>query len=208
MREGRLIGTHGSTNAPHATAASAELGAEDFCAACHALTWPGADRPAYDTQNEWQSSGYGRAGVSCQECHGAHGVDLPADRALTTLVEVATAAARGTSVPVKLTLLNTGAGHSLPTGAPGHAWTIETVLLDAAGKNLDKPFAVTLERRTADVAPFATLSDTRIPAAGRAEWSHTFAPSLKGAAGRGAVEVRLAANGRTTVLRRVGLDVR
>ena len=54
---------------PHVVAWADDLGSPESCAACHQLTWPGANVPLYDTFGEWQRSAWAAAGVGC--------VDLP-----------------------------------------------------------------------------------------------------------------------------------
>lgn len=130
--------------APHAVTAHPELGEPAFCASCHQLAWPGTeDKPLYDTYREWEASAWGQAGVRCQDCHmplvvgrtsgsrfAAHpdhhvvgaSDDATLARALTVLVGPTPAVLqRGTELAVAVRVLNTGAGHHVPSGNP-HSW--------------------------------------------------------------------------------------
>ena len=97
------------------------------CATCHQLTWPGASSPLYDTYGEWERSAHARSGIGCTDCHGAsnangtHDLNIPFERALTVDLQLSSPAmTRGSQEPLtgNLTVLNTGAGHAVPTGSP------------------------------------------------------------------------------------------
>lgn len=208
IRDGVILGSHASTNAPHPVQVSTELGQGEFCATCHQLTWPGADRPFYDTWGEWKASAWASANVSCSDCHMApeSGTPLPGSngtlpshrfsadpqRAISVLLKTAAASAqRGQALAVDVTVQNTGAGHSFPTGNPQKSYTIEIVPVDSAGKQLSEPMRLRFERQVEATAPYATLSDTRLNAGGERKENHSFLLSSKGAAGRGLIEVRL-----------------
>jgi hypothetical protein len=225
VREGTVLGTHASSASPHPVTVSAELGDSRLCATCHQLSWPEGDRPFYDTYGEWSASAYARAGVDCQDCHMAptggasqpgraaigpsHGSPTTVARALTTLITLPSAdLVRGQPVVVGVRLLNTGAGHSVPSGNPFKRWTIETVLLDAAGKNLATPHQEVLARTVENAPPWRTLADERLAAGATKEWTATFTPNVKGAPGGGAVVVRAVREGQTVELRRVPVRVR
>lgn len=225
VRGDAILGTHTSTNAPHRTLASAELTSPEMCATCHQLSWPGGDRPFYDTYGEWKASKYATAGVTCQACHMAPtaGATLPGSngaapshashadvaRALTTLVTLPSAVVqRGQALNVKVSLLNTGAGHSVPTGNPFKTDRVEIALLDAAGKDLAPPHSVSLARTVELVSPWKTTADNRLAAGATLQVDHAFAPSAKGLAGRGAVEIRHVRGKVVTVLRRIPVEVR
>lgn len=224
VRGGTVVGTRPAPDAPHPVAVSAELSSAELCATCHQLTWPQGDRPFYDTYGEWKGSAYAKAGVDCGDCHMAPtaGVTVPGSdgtlpshtmgadprRALSALVTLKAASLqRGQPVSVQVTLQNTGAGHSFPTGNPFKTARIDVALVDAAGKDLAPPFSTALARKVEMTAPYKTLSDNRLPAGGQLDLTTTFTPNVKGAAGHGAVEVRLQHGGRTIVLQRIGVEV-
>jgi hypothetical protein len=138
-----------------------------------------------------------------------HAFGVPASRGLSALVTLPRATIeRGQPVAVGVTLQNTGAGHAVPTGNPFKATKVDVVLLDANGKDLAPAGTTTFERKVEAAAPYRTLSDNRIPAGGTARIDHTFTPNVKGAAGHGALEVRLTSGGQTVVLQRIGVEIR
>src|SRR5690606_37647685 len=81
--------------APHALGWTPDLGRSEACASCHQLTWPGADRPFYDTFGEWSRSSWAQAGVQCQDCHMGPGA---AERRLGSDHGFALAPGRGLTV--------------------------------------------------------------------------------------------------------------
>ena len=227
VRDGVVIGSREAPQAPHPVRASAELRSPDFCATCHQLSWPGADKPYYDTWGEWKASRWAGAGVGCVDCHMAPvaGVLLPGSdgtlpshgfknnpaRGISVLVKTAGAVAqRGQPLVVQITTQNTGAGHAFPTGNPNKAYTIEVQPLDSAGKALSPVFPIALARTVESTAPYRTVSDTRLaPGAERVD-SHSFTLSSKGAAGQGVLELRLISSlgGAPTILQRIPMEFR
>jgi hypothetical protein len=225
VRDGVVLGVREGANAPHATVASPELGSSELCATCHQLTWPGADRPYYDTYGEWKASPFSTAGVRCQDCHMApttgaalpgsrgsvpsHGGVADLGRALATQLDAASdVVRRGQAYAVKLAIMNTGAGHSVPSGNPANVLDITLALVDAKGKELDKPKKVAFSRTVETAPPYRTTADTRIAAGGSVTIDHVFTASAKAAAGEAFIEVRATEKGNTVVLRRVRVEVR
>lgn len=208
VREGTVIGVRDIEGGPHAVVASAELSSPTLCAACHQLSWPGADRPIYDTYGEWERSAFSKAGVRCQDCHmprvaspatatrfaatASHGLERHAARALTVLVQPASPeVTRGTPWALSVRVLNTGAGHNFPTGSPFRAWRLEMSLTDAEGKALVAPWTHDLGRRVSDQPPWTTLSDSSIPAGGELALSASFNVDQKKKAGPARLQVDL-----------------
>ena len=225
VREGTVLGTRTTDQAPHPVVASAELQSSEMCATCHQLSWPEGDRAFYDTFGEWKASAYADAGVQCQDCHMApaagapqpgagavvasHGSPTTIQRALTTLVSLPTAAiTRGQLVEVGISVINTGAGHSVPTGNPFKTWTVEVVLVDAAGKDLAAPHRTTFSRTVEAKSPWKTTADDRRGVGATRRWSASFTPNPKGSPGLGTVVVRAVRAGQTTELRRVPVVIR
>jgi hypothetical protein len=207
VREGYVVSTRAVTAAPHPVAVSAELSEATFCATCHQLTWPGADLPFYDTYGEWSASAYKAAGISCQGLATAtrfaaspsHEMTADPRRALSVLVDLESSRVqRGEAYPVKVRIMNTGSGHSFPTGSPFKAWIVEIELVDTAGVSLAAPTVVRLERKVADAAPWATVSDDRIAAGGEKAIETSFAVNQKKKAGQATLQVRLARDGSPT----------
>lgn len=222
-----VLGTHPATNSPHRVTVTDELQKPELCATCHEVTFPGADQPYYATYTEWKNSGWSRVGVSCQACHmapttgaavpgsngagPAHTFSADPARALSALVRMPGTVHRNEGFDLTLTLQNTGAGHSVPTGNPANAAVVTVALLDSAGKELAPAWVQSFARSVEPLAPYRTTSDTRIPAGGQAAGTHRFTPSVKGAPGLGYAEVRLTlGNGksaRNAVLARVPVQV-
>ncbi len=224
VRGETIVATRPAPDAPHPVAVSAELSDPATCATCHQLSWPDGDRPFYDTYGEWKASAYATANVTCQDCHMAptagaivpgtdgtlpsHALTADPRRALTALLQLPKAAVvRGQPLELGLTLQNTGAGHTVPTGNPFKSYRVDVVLLDAANKELAPAWSTTLARTVDPKPPYHTTTDTRLGAGQQRSATHTFTPSVKGAAGRGAVEVRLVRGKEVIVLQRVMVTV-
>lgn len=174
LRDGVVI-TAAATTAPHATAWSPDLADPAACATCHQLAWPGADVPLYDTVGEWARSGWSNAGVGCIDCHGAHAVTLPFDRAVSVLPEAATRRIRrgATPTPFAVVLQNSGAGHAVPTGSPYAGLRIEIALEGPVGKRGElgvrgSPATFDLTRELSEAPPWRVIGDSRLaPGASR-----------------------------------------
>ena len=114
------------------------------------------------------------------------------DRALTALVSLKQPEVqRGEAWPVSLRLLNTGAGHSVPTGSPFKTYTIEIVLIGDNGKPLAKAWTHEIGRTVEETPPWRTLSDNRIPAGGELTLETEFVVSQREKAQDGLLLVRL-----------------
>ncbi len=181
LRDNTLIGPIASRPAPHAVATSEALSSSTTCATCHQLTWPGAEAPLYDTWGEWSRSGWATAGVDCVDCHmgaGAgrtsHGADhaVRADlqRAVSVLLDLDEAVlVRGTDgISGELTLQNTGAGHSVPTGSPYRGYQLEVRLRQ--GDHATTVLEAKLGRELSTEAPWLVVVDDRLPAGGSRSW--------------------------------------
>ncbi|MCB9758928.1 MAG: hypothetical protein H6739_03740 [Alphaproteobacteria bacterium] len=212
VRDGAVIGRRAAPGAPHPVKVSDELGTSAFCATCHQLTWPGADKPFYDTWGEWSASAYAEAGVRCQDCHmppesgrvtasrslthAGHGFDAAHGRGLSVLVRVAPdAATRGEPMEATLLLQNTGAGHAIPTGSPFTRLRVEVALLDAEGEALGEPFVHLIGREVKPDPPYDTVSDTRLMPGDELALPVTLDLPQKGDGGWGVLSVRLLRQG-------------
>jgi hypothetical protein len=181
VRDGVVLGIHESSGGPHPVVVSEELTQSTFCASCHQLTWPEADKPFYDTFGEWEASPYAAAGIRCQDCHmppvaapvtathfagtASHRLEAARERAVSVLVSMKSPSIqRGISHPVSMRLQNTGAGHHFPTGSPFKRYLLTAELLGDEGLPLSTPFSHELARVIEDAPPWNTLSDTRLPA--------------------------------------------
>ena len=185
-----------------------------MCATCHQLSWPGGDRPFYDTYGEWERSAYAQAGVSCQDCHmppvaapaaaskfagqASHAFTADIARAVSALVSLsAHHFQRGEPMTISLRLQNTGSGHHFPTGSPFKAYRIIGEVLDAEGAPLTEPFLHELARTVEDSPPYLTLSDTRLPAGGEVSlsWNTTVPQGAAAQDGRVRISVQSTQSG-------------
>jgi len=189
VRDGMVVGVALQGEAPHPVAQSPSMRTSAFCAPCHQLTWPGADRPLYDTYGEWERSPQGRAGIQCQDCHmgpGAGAEQLgpnhtfpssPA-RAVSLLFDVdrVDLVRGGEPLAVTIRLQNTGAGHAFPTGSPFRAVRMHAALVGPPVQDGEAPteasvLTADLGRTLEPEPPFRTLEDTRLGPGGERDWS-------------------------------------
>ncbi len=190
--------------APHPVRREPALQTAEACAFCHQAALPGAeDRPFLDTVGEWSRSHFKEAGISCRDCHmtrvsgsiagsryasfASHGMldgrsPSAIARAITLEVTVRSPnVQRGDAVRATATLLNTGAGHAVPTGDPSHAVELRFQVLDPGGLVADggQDTSFWLERVVGLEAPFAEVSDARLPAAGSAVFDYAWTAPKK-----------------------------
>ncbi len=208
LREGKVLGPRGSGNAPHPTAQSTELASAGLCGTCHQLSWPDSELAWYDTYGEWYRSSYREAGVRCQDCHmpqragtattgrfaahASHALTIDASRAVSVLVELGgPELIRGQPFPVALRLQNTGAGHAFPTGQPGKAYVVQTLVIGSDGEPLQDPIEHRLERRVQPEPPHALIEDTRLPARGELSLQQEITLSQGEPAGPSQLRVRI-----------------
>lgn len=211
VRNGQVVATRPPEDigpAPHPLAWSEDLTRSEGCAACHQLTWEGANAPLYDTYGEWSRSPYAEAGIACQDCHGGRGADAAApyahgserrtERAISVLIDLPSlTVVRGDEVPVPLglTLQNSGAGHAFPTGSPFGGVRVQVRLTGPEDRH-GKPFDAIvlehdLERTLTDAPPWDVTADTRIPARGQLELSGGLSIPYGAPGGAWALEVAL-----------------
>ncbi len=207
VRDGAVLTTRPVADAPHPTLVSAELGSSQGCATCHQLTWPGADAPFYDTFGEWERSAQAELGIGCIDCHmtagaGArlghdHGMPVGTGRAVSLLVDVSAASGvrGGDPLVVDITLQNTGAGHSFPTGSPFVGVQLRSQLVvrleDGTTEVAGEPFTVDLARTLQPAAPWNTVSDTRLSAGEQRSWSWNAELPLRASSGAWTLETSL-----------------
>ena len=122
--------------------------------------------------------------------HADHGLESSAGRALSVIVDVpADAVVRPSSLPVRVLLQNTGAGHSFPTGTPYRAGRLEIGLLDSEGESLVETVHWELRRSVEGAPPYQTTGDTRLKAGDQRTYEHTFDVGQAVAAGAGTLQV-------------------
>lgn len=187
-------------DAPHPAFHQPDLSDPVMCAACHQLAWPGTeDKPLYDTHREWQASPWADAGVRCQDCHmplqvgasdsriaahAGHRVvgssdDAMLSRALTVLVGTVPARLqRGSELLVPIQVMNTGAGHHVPTGNP-HGWIELRVRAEGVEGMDPAPRSWPLRRVVELDGEHAEGEDTRIPSGGVASFEYAITPGKK-----------------------------
>ncbi len=201
VRDGQVVAARAEATqlaTPHPMAWSDELGDSTGCAACHQLTWPGADVPFYDTYGEWMRSPHADAGIGCRDCHMGAAADSvapshamsAAGRAVSLLIDLPTPELKrgGDALPVEITLQNTGAGHAFPTGSPFKDVTLTAVLEgppDRRGNPMKgpEPLFEVLGRSVGEAPPWPTTDDTRLPAGAERTW--TWPATLPSKAARG-----------------------
>ncbi len=196
VRDGRiLVATEDAARqvAPHPMAYAEELTDERACAACHQLTWPGADAPLYDTVGEWSRSVWQAAGVGCSDCHlsgvAPHAEAGDSARAFSLVVRLSRRRVVRGGEPVRatITLQNTGAGHAMPSGSPFRGYRVTARITKPGRRTTLGSFGqlvADLERSLSDTPPWTTISDTRLPAGGERTFSYEAGFSQRWAAGR------------------------
>ena len=203
VRQGEVYGprTLLPGQAPHPVTHNPELSDPALCASCHQLAWPGTEeKPLYDTYREWQASAWATAGVRCQDCHMAlevgritgsrlaahpsHEITGASDdamlaRALTVLVgSVPPEIQRGTELAVEVKVLNTGAGHHVPTGNP-HSWIEVRIRCEGQDGMGDNQLSWPLRRDVSLEQDHEEGEDTRLPSGGESAFAYTFTPDKK-----------------------------
>lgn len=212
VRNGRVaVATKAAARkvAPHPVVYAEDLSDERACAACHQLTWPGADAPLYDTVGEWSRSAWKAAGVGCVDCHWpgpdphADGVD-PA-RAWSLIVRPERRRIVRGSEPwtVAITLQNTGAGHAMPSGTPFRGYRLRARVTEPDGvDSLGElgELSADLVRTLTDEAPWTTVEDTRLPAGGERAYTYVVEWTTQVQGGRYDLLVELLETRRGTVV--------
>ncbi|HCP46385.1 MAG TPA: hypothetical protein DIU15_10100 [Deltaproteobacteria bacterium] len=189
VRDGVILGprTLPTEAAPHRVLQASEFRDVEACAFCHQLALPGAkEHPFIDTVGEWQRSPFSQAGISCQDCHMPRVSGIIAGsryaafashlglggrsseslrRAITLEVELSAASLeRGGSIEASARLMNTGAGHAVPTGDPSHRLEVRFEVEGPGGKAAKgaEPESHWLAREVDTESPFTQRSDTRL----------------------------------------------
>jgi hypothetical protein len=133
-----------------------------FCAPCHQFSFWGT--PIYESYNEWLTSPYAEAGITCQDCHmpptGEEYFALPEEGGLphspetipshlqlgalnnnllqNTVTMTMELAQIGNQVWAAVTITNTDAGHHVPTDHPGRHLILTLDAMDGNGQFLDQ----------------------------------------------------------------------
>lgn len=214
VRDGTILGPRElpAERAPHPVKREPALQTAEACAFCHQAELPGAEEhPFLDTVGEWQRSPFAEIGVVCQDCHmtrvsgsiagsrfaafASHGApDRAASiaRALTTEVSLkAPQVQRGSAVRATVTVMNTGAGHAVPTGDPSHEIELRFRVETAAGELAaeDATSSAWIEREVSPEPPFVEVRDERLDPAASRVFDFTWTPDKKLDPGRYTVVV-------------------
>jgi cytochrome c553 len=123
----------------------------EFCAQCHDQTEPLVamfglagypdEIAAGNPFEEWQSNKFSLPGpeyMACIDCHGRRGTGTlhrwPREQAelirSAYTIDLLRTQATDTGWRLGISITNTGAGHMFPTGDPGHAVSLEAMLMD------------------------------------------------------------------------------
>ena len=147
------------------------------------------------------------------EAHADHGLSADLGRAVSIFLDVPAVVQRGEPLPIRVTLVNTGAGHAVPTGSPfvGLRVDVQAVLDD--GTAVGEPFQHILQRHVSEDPPYTIGEDTRLMPGATLELEPTLELPQKGDGGPGAIEVRLvriSSDGTENIehTRRFGVEVR
>lgn len=216
IRDGMIYGPRQlhSSEAPHPVAQADELRDSTACAFCHQLSLQGAEEhPFLDTVGEWLRSPWGEAGIPCQQCHmprisgtvaGSRYAAFASHlflgnrdpkavrRALTLEVNLRKhELERGQKFRATATLLNTGAGHAVPTGDPSHRVELRFEMLDSSANPArgSKIESFWLMREVESTAPFTEISDSRLAAASSRIFDYATDISRKNPTGRYTLKV-------------------
>lgn len=161
------------------------------CAGCHhwTLSLPGGgELPIFTEHDEWKRSTYAASSIPCQDCHmptsvdevapgwskkvrtANHGFMGDADElrrhALTMSIRVED---KGGKLNAAIELVNSAAGHKVPTGLPGRQIVLAVRVIDKAGRSVEQASRaygrVLVSEAGAEVPFYAAqreVSDTRI----------------------------------------------
>lgn len=157
-----FFGTFDDDNVPEEDTNLPLIQKSQWCAPCHQFSFWGT--PIYQSYREWLESSYPENGIECQTCHmpsdgiltnvapGMGGVErdpltinahtMPgaanAELLQNTVELSVTAQAAGPTVTIRVTLMNTGAGHHVPTDHPGRQMILEVLARDSSGELLNQ----------------------------------------------------------------------
>ena len=218
VRDGIIYGPRQlhPSEAPHPVAEAAMLRDSTACSFCHQISLQGAEEhPFMDTVGEWLRSPWGEAGIPCQQCHMPRTSGIIAGsryaafssheflsnrdpkamrRAVTLEIDLRKhKIERGSRLRASATLMNTGAGHAVPTGDPSHQLELRFEVLDANGEPAvnSKAKSHWLIREVETEPPFAQKSDSRLGAASSRVFDYASDISRKNRAGHYTLRVSL-----------------
>lgn len=207
VRDDVVVGTQAAPGSPHPVAVGDELASPAVCASCHQADFPGGSEPLYDTFGEWSRSDFAAAGVRCQDCHmpprsglvtagryaahADHGMSAELSRAVSVFVETPPVLQRSPDpIVLAVTLVNTGAGHAVPTGSPFVGLRVEVQVVLDSGEPVGEAWSTLLQRHASADPPYTIGEDTRLQAGASMPLDVELSLPQSAEAGPGAVEVR------------------
>jgi len=200
VRDGMIYGPRDlrPSESPHPVARADSLRGAEACAYCHQVSLRDAEEhPFIDTVGEWMRSPWGKAGIACQQCHMPRTSGIIAGsrfaafashewlagrspeamrRALTMEVSLrANSLERGQRLRATARLMNTGAGHAVPTGDPSHQLEVRFTVESPSGSTLRglRSKSHWMGREVETTSPFQQKSDTRLQAASSREFDYS-----------------------------------
>jgi len=171
------------TQLPHGGfTASAAYEDSAFCSPCHQFKptdFALNGKLIENTYEEWRQSRYAKEGIHCQNCHmpdrrhlwrGIHDPEMVRQAMTVTLSPDAASYAAGDTMTLQIVIVNSGAGHYLPTYVTPKIF-VQAHLLDAQGNMLadtaqqapiGRDVTLDLSRETYDtrIAPDASITIT------------------------------------------------
>jgi hypothetical protein len=163
----------------------------EFCASCHQFA-PGGlalnGKLLENTFEEWRASPAARRGQQCQDCHmpdrrhlwrGIHDPEMVKSGVRITARPGRLRYRPGDELTARITVANTGVGHHFPTYVTPRV-VVRAELLDAGGRPLPDSVEGRAIGREVPLDLSREISDTRIPAGGRFEWTYRRPVQLPG----------------------------
>lgn len=146
----------------------------EFCQGCHQFPADGfalKGKLIENTYAEWRQSPYAQQGIQCQTCHmpdrrhlwrGIHDPEMVRQALTLRLTPEAPRAVPGAPFEVRVSLINSGAGHYFPTYVTPKVF-VQAHFLDAQGSPIAGSTQESVIGREVSLDLSAELSDTRIP---------------------------------------------
>ena len=121
-----------------------------------------------------------------------HSFDVPLEHGLSLYLSMPAAELqRGAPFAVSVRVLNSGAGHMIPTGSPYKVLVAHLELVGADGKVLDPGGSVRIGRTVGEAPPWDTITDNRLAPGAELTLAHSFVVPQKVAAQTATLRVRI-----------------
>ena len=223
IRDGLIVGQQ-STAAPHSIVHSPDLSRSTACQSCHQGQAAGYAEAIYTTYSEWENSSFAKAGVQCQDCHMSstptttalvgtitqanHAQSLSIRQALRVeWVDAPAVVQRGELTHFNINIINSGAGHAIPTGSPfeAHSLIFEVIQNEKA---LQKPIEHSLGLTFSDSNPKTIIQNSRIPVDGTLSFQIPVNIGQKKLVGRAILRIRYSERENSTTLVEYPIEIR